>query len=126
MLLLWFIVLLALCLILIFISYNYQIPPVAIAGFVLLFLLGNVIMFSNLEVQSGYNEIKIVPCDSNCTYTREGASVTVTNTTLSYVYTAIPEEQVVGVGVNHILGLFLALIGVFGFIDIIINLKGLK
>ena len=125
----WFIILLSLSLILTIVSYGFKMPPLAIAGFTLLFLLGNVVLFSNLEIQSGYTQTEYAPCNNNCTEVREGGDVylaEVTTIAVNYTYTPIPDEQVVGVGLNHLLGFFLALIGVLGFIDVIISLRGLK
>ncbi|MGV8169231.1 MAG: hypothetical protein ACP5N3_04210 [Candidatus Nanoarchaeia archaeon] len=129
MLLEWFIVLLSLCIALIVISYIFKIPPLAVGGFTLLFLLGNIVMFSNLDVKSGYNEYELAPCNSTCTEIRAGGNVSsflVTNTTITFNYSPIVDEEIIGIGLNHLLGFFLALIGVFGFIDIFANLKGLK
>jgi hypothetical protein len=129
MLLEWFIVLLCLSIALIIVSYIFKIPPIAIGGFTLLFLLGNVVLISNLEIQSGYNSYEVAPCEGNCTLVREGGETflaTTTNTTYTFNYSPISDETIAGVGLNHILGLFLALIGVVGFVDVVMNLKGLK
>lgn len=129
MLLDWFIVLLCLSIALIIVSYIFHIPPIAIGGFTLLFLLGNVVLVSNLEIQSGYNSYEVAPCNNNCSEIREGNDVylaSVTNTTITFNYSPISDETIAGVGLNHILGLFLALIGVVGFVDVVMNLKGLK
>jgi hypothetical protein len=129
MLLIWFGIVLALSLILVFAGYSLSQPPLAISGAVLLFLLGSVVMFSNIEVKAGYTEISIAPCNNNCSEVREGGDVylaEITNKNVSYNYAPIIEEEVVGVGINHLLGFFLVLIGVFVFIDVLFSLRGLK
>lgn len=129
MLLVWFGIVLALSLILVIYGYTLSQPPLAIGGATLLFLLGSVVMFSNLEVKTGYTTTEYAPCENNCTLVREGGSTylaEVTTTNVSFVFSPISEEEVVGVGINHILGLFLSLIGVFVFIDVLLNLRGLK
>ena len=129
MLIVWFGIILTLSLLLVILGYSFKQPPLAIAGSVLIFLLGSVVMFSSLEIQTGYTEDVLAPCNNNCTEIRSGGSIdlySVTNTTITYIYSDIPEEKVVGVGINHLLGFFLSLIGIFIFIDVIISLKGLK
>lgn len=129
MLLVWFGIVLALALVLIVYGYSFSQPPLAIGGATLLFLLGSVVMFSNIEVKSGYITTEYAPCNNNCTEVREGSQIylaEITTTNVSFVYSPIIEEEVVGVGINHILGLFLSLIGVFVFIDVLLNLRGLK
>jgi hypothetical protein len=109
MLLVWFGIVLGLALILVLFGYFLSSPPLAIAGAGLIFLLGSIVMFSNLEVKTGYiNEINS------------------SMNNVSYVYGSIQEEEVIGVGINHFLGFILSLIGVFIFIDIFTGLRGLK
>lgn len=129
MLLTWFVIVLILALVLILFGYYLNQPPLAISGSALLFLLGVVVMFSQIYTQSGYTETTLAPCDGNCTEIRSGETINsylITNTSVIYDYSPILEEEVIGIGINHLLGFFLALIGVFVFIDVMFNLRGLK
>ena len=129
MLLVWFSIVLALALILVLFGYFLSSPPLAIAGSGLIFLLGSIVMFSNLEVKTGYTETIYAPCENNCTEVREGGDIylaEVTTSNITYIFGSIQEEEVIGVGINHFLGFILSLIGVFIFIDIFSGIRGLK
>lgn len=129
MLLIWFGIVLTLCIVLVIMGYYLNQPPLAISGAILMFLLGSVVMFSNIEIKTGYIETSFAPCNNNCTEVRQGGDIflsEVTNTSVSFVYSPIVEEEVVGIGINHIFGLFLSLIGAFIFIDVLFNLRGMK
>jgi len=115
MLIVWFSIVLSLSLLLVILGYSFKQPPLAIAGSVLIFLLGSVVMFSSLEIKTGYIE-----------HHNESVAPHQEDVTLVYTYGDIPEEEIRGVGINHLLGFFLSLIGAFIFIDVIISLKGLK
>lgn len=129
MILTLFVVLLCIVFALLILGYTYGIPPLSVSGFVILFLLGNVVMFGTLEYQSGFTETVLAPCDNNCTEVREGGDVflaEVTSTTTNYTYEAFDETLVGSVKISHITGLLLCVIGAFGFADVLFNLRGLK
>lgn len=129
MLLSFFIVLLCVVFALLLLGYAFNIPPLSISGFVILFLLGNVLMFDSIQYESGYSETVLAPCDNNCTEVRSGGSVflaEVTQTNVIYNYSSFDETLVGSVKIGHIAGLLLCVIGAFGFADVLFNIKGLK
>jgi hypothetical protein len=127
MLIIWFIIVLTLSIVLVIMGYALKQAPLAICGAGLLLLLGQVVMFGNIEVKTGYVENVIAPCDNNCTTIRQGDTLdlySVTNTSVSFVYSPIQEEEVIGIGISHLLGFFLSLIAIFLFIDVMLQLGG--
>jgi hypothetical protein len=126
MFLLWWCIILTIALVLIMLGYTISAPSLAISGSGLLFLLGAVAMLGSLSIQTGYNEIKSSPCGDNCTLSRTGDLEYLQTSNITYVYTALPEEYVAGIGINHIFGFLMSLIGIFVFIDIMTSIRGLK
>lgn len=126
MLLVWFVIVLCLSFLLVVLGYVFNQPPLAYGGAAILFLLGSLVTLSDVETKTGYIEEQHAPCNDNCTQTRTGTWESFTNITVTYTYSPIVEEEVAGVGVNHVLGIVLCVIGVFLFIDVSMNLRGLK
>lgn len=107
MLLIVFGLLLALTLIFLFVGVSMDAPYFKIGGATFMFVLGLVLLFGTVTVQSGLVEAT--------TYTYDLGNVSLTNTTTSFVYSDISRDLVNGLDVMHLFGFLLSVIGVFTF-----------
>lgn len=107
-----FVVFLALSIILIITGVYAEIPPVLIAGYVFMFALGVLLAFGGLEYKSG--EYTTIPA--------------VNETNMTYQYQNYDSELIpnTDIKINHLFGFLLSVLGIIGFIDVNIKLKGLQ
>jgi len=112
MILTLFIMFLAISLILIILGYfSANSQSLSILGFSLLFVLGVVLLSGFVEYKAG-----------------ETATVTGNETVTVYNYSNYDSEVIPGgiFTINHLFGFLIAVLAIFGFIDVNMNLKGLK
>lgn len=125
-----FVILLIISLALITIAKALKQPPLALAGFLFLFILGLVLMIGGLEYQAGETEAYtyVCACCNETRYTEECSSgeLTLKNITKQKVYSAYDSEIVQGIQVNHIYGFFLCIIAIFGFVLTLTNLEAFE
>jgi len=134
-----FALLLILTLILIIAGKYIEAPGLQLAGYTFLFLLGIIILFGEVEYQtgelntltptysigciSGYPSCGFA-CEQDCTTPQSQIINTLTNTT--YTYTHFTNEIYAGVNLNHIIGFLLCIISGLGFAIVLMNLDKFK
>ena len=107
MLILVFGILLSLTLIFLFLGHLMDAPFFKISGSVFMFILGLVLLFGSISIQTGLTEAT--------TYSYVAGNLSLTNTTTSFVYSEWGTDMINGLDVNHVFGLLLSVIGVFTF-----------
>lgn len=114
--------LLALVFFLVYFGYSFTAPFLAIAGFTILFLLGAIFLANGFEIKTGET------ISTTYSYIGNSSNINETTTTLTNVYSGIDVDEATfaGLYLSHFIGFILSVIGVFGFIDVVINIKGLK
>lgn len=108
-------IILGLALILIFAGRFTDAPPVAIAGYSIIFILGLVLMLGSLQYQTGETSL------SNYTYT--AGNLTSINETIIYTYGYYDNEIVQGITLSHTTGFLICVLSVLGFISVMFNLN---
>lgn len=131
-----FILFLSLSFVLIITAKYTDIKVLETAGFVMIFILGLIVLFSNISYKTGYNENYVY--GSNFTdyhwedyngsspapsFNPSADVIFLFHTERNYTYSNFEGEIINGLDVDHIIGFLLLIIGAFGFINSYFNWK---
>lgn len=111
-------IILGLALILVIAGRYTDAPPVAIAGYSIIFILGLVIMLGSLQYITGETSL------SNYTYI--AGNLTSINETRTYTYGYYDNEIVQGITLSHSIGFLMCVLSVLGFMSVMFNLNPRK
>lgn len=108
MILTLFVLLIALALAAIALGYLTDVPVYTLTGFAFMFLLSSMILFGSVEYRTG-----------------DASTVSDNTTTLTYTYAAFDASSgdVLGLALNHIIGLYLAVASALGFVIVIADMR---
>ena len=109
-----FLVFLGLTIALLLAGEYLEAPVLQIGGTGFLFLLGIVLLTGSLQYPTGeYSEQ---------TYSYSGGNISQITQTMNTTYTSFDDEIVEGIDLNHVFGIVLSVLGVFGFMNIMFRL----
>jgi len=122
-----FILILCLSFVLIITAKYTEIRVLETGGFVLIFILGLIVLFSSITYKTGYEDFYVYG-DNYDTYHYDDYNGTTKQDVLNvfhiertYTYTDFEGEIINGLDTDHILGFLLLMIGAFGFINSYFN-----
>lgn len=111
MILTLFVLLVCLALAAIALGYLTDVPVYTLTGFAFMFLLSSLILFGNLEYRTG-----------------DSTTTTGNTSVLTYTYAVFNAStgSVLGLALNHIIGLYLAVASALGFVIVIADMRNPK